>query len=1479
VSFFKLSLLIVTILISAAPSIAFAVSPQDFTFQLSPASRELSQQTVRKIFEDSRGFIWFLTQEGLNRFDGYEVLRIRSAKGKPDGLSHQSITAMAEDKNGDFWITTAGGGLNKLSSKNFTFKSFQFSGEITSKNPLSNMVMSIMIANDGMIWLGYGLGAGFSVFDPDEERFFHYPDPDPRSIGIVRDFAQTPDGAVWMAIEDKGLFRTRKERPSLQEKIFIPSKARPNLEVTKFSSLLVDNEGRLWATSLTDGLIGIEASKKSLSYVSHDLQSNLAGSLETYSASEDTAGNIWLGTTSGIHVISKNKESVTVFDTANSNLPDNQVFSLQEGRSGVIWAGTFNGIAYGTNSLFERYTANDGLSSSSVNAFAQTLDGLVWIGNDAGIDVLNPNDEQAAYAPLKISPSGFDLGPNRVMSLIADKNNIWAGTLSAGLFFINRDKETIEHYIRQPGSPDGLNNNGITSLLKLNSGTLLIGTYGGGLNILNTETRTFTSLQSDPSNPRTISNNMVVALFRDTFDNVWVGTEYGLNLFHSKTGEFTRFVPELNTDGSLSSNMAWSINQDSDGNLWVGTQSGGINRLSKKNIDGRKNSFENFDLELPSADVYSILPALGYLWISHNQGISKIDRRSMEVSNFDMTHGLQGPEFNHGAAFQDDSGRLYFGGPMGFNRIDPTKPTFSSFSPPLRLTSVKILNEDVFFDKSYDALDGIIIEHDFDFMSFTFASLDYRNPGNIEYRYRVSGLNEDWINLGANRQISFTRLPHGQYEVMIQGTNSEGKWSENQRNFTLTVTPPLWLTWWAYIIYALLAMWGIFLIYSRQKARADKEIRRRRELEEKVKERTADLERARNAAEEATKAKSEFLAAMSHEIRTPMHGMLGMTDLLMQTRLTEQQLQFARSAKTSGEALLSLVNSILDFSKIEAKKITLERVNFDIRKLVEDTCYVLRESAAKKGVDFDLIIAASVNSMYYGDPDKCRQVITNLVGNAIKFTHTGGVCVYLDSSCDLEDFIYLRVVDTGIGIDTNTREKIFESFTQADTSTTRQYGGTGLGLTITRELVTLMKGSIQIDSEIGVGSTFSVKMPMEKGETIAARSDLSSRPCFALFSEKTEVIDSCTEISKFLKFKLKTFKSFEETTAKFDAILVDFESGYDYSEVQKFALNETKVFLIANSTDALPRIEEEEVTILLRPLTTQAMITVLRNSLFEQAESRPEISAQSRQSHSKPAVLVVEDVKVNQEIVTSMLELLGVQVVVADDGKEALARLSGTNFDLILMDCQMPRMDGFETTRTIRKQEIERGVATPTPIVALTAGGDSAEREAAIESGMSAYIMKPFSIDDLDSALKTHVPGYSSGRNNEPASEFSPVELAENAEILDRDVISRIMELESRSSRPLLQSLILGFRNQSIEKQKALRKAIETNDKDEIRKSAHAIKSMAANVGAVKITRDYEKIEKEALGLGDAWIASTINSLPADLDVFEANVKKLSPMS
>ncbi len=379
-------------------------------------------------------------------------------------------------------------------------------------------------------------------------------------------------------------------------------------------------------------------------------------------------------------------------------------------------------------------------------------------------------------------------------------------------------------------------------------------------------------------------------------------------------------------------------------------------------------------------------------------------------------------------------------------------------------------------------------------LGFEFAALDFNAPQKNKYRYQMVGLDKNWIDLGNRNTLDFTSLPTGEYVLRIQGSNADGLWSDGTAGLNIIVHPPWWFTWWAFASYIGTVLSIVLIVIFRQRQREFAQLLYQSQLEADVRARTRDLRRAndklqgaideigvaRQDAVHANQAKSEFLAALSHEIRTPMHGVLGMTDLLMHSGLSERQGGFAESAHESATELLGLIDNILDFSKIEAGKLELEETTFNFREVTENLCYLYGELAQSKNIELSLIFNADIRRQMYGDPVRLRQVLQNLLSNAIKFTKRGSVTVTVKEVRREGRDIRLRITvdDTGIGMSEETLQRIFEAFSQADSSTTRQYGGTGLGLSIAKQLVELMEGELAVSSKPGIGTTMTVNMTL-----------------------------------------------------------------------------------------------------------------------------------------------------------------------------------------------------------------------------------------------------------------------------------------------------------------------------------------------------------------------------------------------------------------
>lgn len=1435
--------------------------PTQYHFQIAEISDDLTQSSVQDILQSRTGELWIATQEGLNRYNGHTLITHRASPSEQGTISSDAITSITESQDGSIWIATINGGLNRFNPKTRKFDSF-FSSS-ASNSPISNDIYSVYADSRGGIWIGYE--GAISYLDPKRMSYKHlvYEQDIGRSLGLVTSFAETDEGEVWVSTTEAGLLQidtslTIKHQQSI---------ASPSNSISKpiQPSQLTFNGSELWVGTLNNGLFMYETSTgKTSQYTSSTAPIKLPSDT-VYDIYFDDQANLWVGTNSGLAVINKERKEIQIYSNEDSALPAARITSITQTRDGTYWIGTYFGLTKARRSYFAKYTAeNFGLSNASVNAFAKTGDGSIWVGTDDGLNQLKPSSQEFIWYNTFTKPA---LSDNAVMSLLGEDKTLWVGTYSGGLNKYDLQSSTITTLRTSNGPGRVLAADGITSLLRTSTGHLLVGTYQGGLSVFEPDIPGLDAniYLHNPTDSRSISSNNVLALLEDTWGRIWIGTENGLNMFDLRTRRFQRYYAEKGNPNSLSSNMVWSLHEDESGNLWLGTNGGGLNLWRRNEIESNNPQFEHFseNISLPSSSIFGIQEdENGSLWLSHNKGVTRFNPETLEVRHFREVDGLQDSEFNMGASFSDGEGGIFFGGPRGYNKITPSAVPAEAPTPQVSIADIRVMNQPAALGQAYDDVSHLRLDYTDRMFTVDFFTADFSSPESIRYAYKLEGISPDWVISKDARKASFTTLPAGEYRLKLAAANAAGTWNWDAKQIEISVAPPPWLSKSAYVLYAVLvttiALAGIATVTSRAR-RAEA---RRLELEAKVRERTFELEKATQVAEEANKAKSQFLATMTHEIRTPMHGIIGMSELLLNSKLTPSQRRFAETAKQSGESLLQLINDILDHSKLEAEKTEIERTNFDLVALVDDVCRLQSEVAYRKRIHVYNICDATGPREFIGDPTRIRQIVTNLIGNAIKFTEEGAVRVkqYVEQKSG-EPGIYvvtIAVEDDGIGMDESTQAKIFESYTQADASTTRRFGGSGLGLTISRKYAELMGGDIQVSSRLNIGSTISLILPLESARTQASKDYAlrSSTQCVVISDDPLIATMLKSHLGSLAIKKIECVESIEDAigirvNAPSDVDFVAFapvRHGHVSDQERSFANSgfERIVYYSFSASEVALALDEG-----LHTLHLPAVSAEIESELFKrnQGPVRPaNVSGASALPSSTGAtrahVLVAEDMPVNQMIIGEFLHAASCTFDIASNGKQAVDMFSEKRYDLVLMDCQMPIMDGYAAAKAIRLSEPG---GSRTPVIALTAGGSMDDLAECEKAGMDKVLQKPFKQADITGLLSEFVPTDTLHSKPQYASKRQP-DISCNDDCsteLDEHVIDGLRRLAKQTSNPtLIQRLLEGYTEQMTVKLEELED--EVTSTQHIARIAHAIKSMSANMGAALVKEEAAKLEKEA---------------------------------
>ncbi|PIE89813.1 MAG: hypothetical protein CR997_09050 [Acidobacteria bacterium] len=1206
---------------------SWSVDPSTLRFSLIDGDAGLSSPIIYSLKRGPSGFMWVGTENGLNRLDNGSIKQYRHDPNNPKTTpASDIITHLEFARDGALWLSFKDD-LDRFDPQTGEFQHF---GPLLRKHGLHSIYTFIETAS-GNIWIGSA--EGLSALNPftKEIRHFQHDPNDEHSIpeGLVYQITRGLADEIWMIIPEDAVFRVEHpdEKDPVFEPVYIPHQSDKIPDIESVFHIAPDNEN-IWM-SCTDGFLQWNRQTESLSWFPLGKEfSDLP--IWDIAIHENVIWALIPGHGIITYEIQTGKHELIAPNPNHSRgLPGVVDSNLYIDHNGYLWCGMETGLAVADlnqkpfHSVKHSPGNPNGLPSNFILWFHEDAGGEIWIGHGSGVSRWNrqTNTFKNYRCSLKDDAPLF---ANEITTVVTDgKGNVFMGGFVGVLSYMHAGSDRFHFFSDIKGN--GPNCTVFSGYYSPRLDRLFIGTNYGVL------TPCLENLSIQWLEP---SLKCVRDIHEAPSGTLWFSSDgEGLARWNPDTDEFAHWPHIKDPQDHFGESRLFGLDLDNKGNLWICTKVG-IYLLpdAEQAEPGDDTVFWRYDTRdgLPDLSTKDILPdKRGFQWISTSNGLSRaklinhepcdgLHKPPVEFHNFQKHDGLPSNTFYIGPSIALSTGELLFGGDNGICIFDPSQIEMDNRSAHTVITELDLYDRPVpvgpfgdlnrtILTKNMPWTNRILLSHRDRMVSFSYASLCFSSAGKASFAYRMKGLEDNWHHVGGKDFATFVDLSPGEYTFEVKSTNSDGIYGSPVQ-LDIEVTAPFWKKWPFYVllaVFTVLAFWSI-LRYRTRLLRI-----RQRRLESEVMSQTKELLEAKERAESATRAKSEFLANMSHELRTPLNGVVGMVSILLEMEDAPNKLEYLQTIQKSGDNLLAIVDDLLDFSKTEAGMLALAKEPFTLKDVINNTIQLMLNKAEEKNISLTLKIAASVPEIVLGDQVRLSQIILNLIGNAIKFTENGQVTLHVN--CRGSSLVF-KIVDTGIGMSKDQQTKLFERFTQADTSITRRFGGTGLGLAITRNLVELMGGSIQLNSKLGKGTTFTVKLPLQ------------------------------------------------------------LPSG--------------------------------------------------------SAKSKQQVGIKPRSQSQEKHILIVEDNPVNQRVAEVMLQRSGCTSDLAGNGREAIDILKEKDFDLVLMDLQMPVLDGLEATALIRKPST--GTRNPDiPIIAMTASGLESDRQACFDVGMNGYIPKPVKLQKI----------------------------------------------------------------------------------------------------------------------------------------------------
>jgi len=1051
------------LLVLSCLSITVEAARDSISFQHIGTTNGLPQSTVNVIYQDKIGYMWFGTYDGLSRFDGYQFVNFKNDPSDPTSISNNIVVSIVEDAQGFLWVATAQNGINRFDPNTGKFKRF------LSKNDdfdsLSHPQVNIIHQDEAQrIWVG--TDHGLNLFLPEKQAFAHFfnnpLDAQSLPVGSIVDIVNDGNGNLWVASNEKlSHFDIEQQVFTYFEKSGMPH---------QINSLYLDTDDSLWIGTRFDGLYHLKKGNRVFEHFTHDENPDSLSFDDVRKILRVANGDLWVATEEGGLNVRRKGDSKFQSFKRNSADPHsisiNDIWSLYQDRSGLLWIGTAGGGLNTTQSFdnqFSRLTHSPHQSNSLSHEFVWDIEedshGIIWFGTLNGLDRYDPLIDKIEHISTFVTKDGQKIG-NRILTFTFDnQGDLWFGN-QQGQLAIYRPKDPFSQLISRPNFPAGyISYNRIRMVDKDRFGNIWVGTDDG---LLQMDSKTHKVIaEYHFAEDGQLGDSTVRTMLQDSQGNIWFGTwNKGLQKYDPEFGKVTNYKNEPGNNHSLSNNTVRSLYLDNKSNLWIGTFNG-LNKLSAQAILSGEAIFTSY-LEkdgLPNSAIYGIAADTnGKLWLSTNNGLSQFDPDLFTSKNYSIEDGLPANEFNGNAVMRSSDNDLYFGSVNGISIVSASDTKLTNFQPEIVITSLSVLG------KRHKPL-GLAVEqnklefsYDQNDINFEFASLDFRHVKRNQFRHRLLPYNTEWTKSNFPNQAVFTNLDPDDYSFELQATNGDGIWSNRTIKVNLTILPPLWKTWWAFILYglAIIALTA-YVVYRSKKT---------------LQEQTTINQHLRRVDQ----LKDEFLANTSHELRTPLNGIIGIAESLKEGSAglqNQKTLNHLKIIIDGGKRLAQLVNDILDYKKLTHDTLVLQRRAVDLQTILDVVISLLRPLAEHKSLKLINNLTKDL-PLIFADEDRVQQIFHNLIGNAIKYTEQGEIIISANLNVnELE----ICVSDTGLGIDVSKIEEIFRPFEQINMPDNISQKGTGLGLSVTKQLIEQHGGNIWVAEKPGKGSNFYFTLP------------------------------------------------------------------------------------------------------------------------------------------------------------------------------------------------------------------------------------------------------------------------------------------------------------------------------------------------------------------------------------------------------------------